>query len=348
MTRASLVLGAALALLGAGCGQRHMHMLIVVAGRTVPVASKTTLGQAVGELGLRPPAGNLLDVRGNVLHAAVFPGRLLLNGRRAGSATRLQKGDRISFVTGRARVERLEHERRVVPGGISGNPQGKLERAPGVEIVVRGAVSHEVLSTRFRATGEPGPVERAVALTFDDGPSPVDTPRVLAILHRLHARATFFVIGFLVDTYPEIVLREHRAGMAIGNHTYNHPEVPPFGRLPRRLLDAEIGLGAKSLSRIGIAARLLRPPGGNTSSSVERAAEAVGERVVLWSVDPVDWATGVTAAQIRRRVLSAVQPGSIVILHDGGGDQSATVAALPGIIKGIRRKHLRLVPLSPT
>jgi peptidoglycan/xylan/chitin deacetylase (PgdA/CDA1 family) len=74
----------------------------------------------------------------------------------------------------------------------------------------------------------------------------------------------------------------------------------------------------------------------------------VGERVVLWSVDPVDWASGVTAAQIKQRVLRAVQPGSIVILHDGGGDRSATVAALPGIIRGIRRKHLRLVPLSPT
>jgi peptidoglycan/xylan/chitin deacetylase (PgdA/CDA1 family) len=305
------------------------------------------LGRAIEALGVRPPAGNLIDVRGDVLQAAVFPGRLLLNGRHVARTTRLHEGDRISFVAGRDRVERLQHERRPVAGGISGNPQGRLMRTPGVEIIVRGAVSHKVISTRFQATGGPVRVERAVALTFDDGPSPVDSPRVLEILHRLHARATFFVIGFLVDAYPEIVLREHRAGMAIGNHTYNHPEVPPFGRLPRRLLDAEIELGAKSLARIGIATRLLRPPAGSTSARVVRAAEAAGERVVLWSVDPVDWPAGVTAAQIRQRVLKAVQPGSIVILHDGGGDQSATVAALPGIIKGIRRKGLRLVPLSP-
>jgi len=348
VTRASLVLGGTVVLLGAGCGQQHSSVSIVVAGRHVHVATKTTLGQAIDKLGLRPPAGSLIDVRGNVLHAAVYPGTLLLNGRRAASATRLRKGDRISFVTGRDRVERLQHERRPVPGGISGNPQGRLMRTPGVQIVVRGAVSHQVLSTRFLATGGPVRVERAVALTFDDGPSPADTPRVLEVLHRLHARATFFVIGFLADAYPDIVLREHRAGMAVGNHTYNHPEVPPFGQLPRRLLDAEIALGAKSLARIGIVTRLLRPPAGSTSARVERAAEAAGERVVLWSVDPVDWRTGVTAAEIKRRVLSAVQPGSIVILHDGGGDQSATVAALPGIIKGIRHKGLRLVPLSPT
>jgi peptidoglycan/xylan/chitin deacetylase (PgdA/CDA1 family) len=347
MTRASLALGATLVLLGAGCGRQHSHLSIVISGRVVQVETKTTLGQAVDRLGLRPPAGNLIDVRGKVLHAAVFPGSLLLNGRRVASTTRVREGDRISFVTGRDRVERLQHQRRAVPGGISDNPQGRLIRTPGVEIVVRGAVSHKVLATRYQASGGPVHVERAVALTFDDGPSPVDTPKVLRILHRLHARATFFVIGFLVDAYPEIVLREHRAGMAIGNHTYNHPEVPPFGGLPRRLLDAEIELGAKSLSRIGIATRLLRPPAGSTSASVVRAAEAAGERVVLWSVDPVDWPSDVTPTQIKQRVLSAVQPGSIVILHDGGGDQSATVAALPGIIKGIRRKGLRLVPLSP-
>ena len=221
-------------------------------------------------------------------------------------------------------------------------------RTPGVEIVARGAISHVVTARRFRSTGGPVRVENAVALTFDDGPSPVDTPRVLDILHRLHVHATFFVIGFLVDAYPQLVLREHRAGMSIGNHTYNHPEVPPFGTLPRRLLAAEIDLGAKSLARIGIVTHLLRPPAGNNSPRVESVAEAVGERVVLWSVDPVDWAAGVTAAQIKRRVLSAVQPGSIVILHDGGGDRSATVAALPGIIKGIRHRHLRLVALTPT
>jgi peptidoglycan/xylan/chitin deacetylase (PgdA/CDA1 family) len=347
VTRASLALAATLVLLGVGCGRQHAHISIVVAGKGARVAEKSTLEQAVAELGLRAPAGNLLDVKGKVLRAAIYPGTLLLNGRRAAGTTRLRQGDRISFVEGRDRVERLEHERSPVPGGISGNPQGRLLRTPGDEIVVRGAVSHEILARRFQSTGGPVRVERAVALTFDDGPSPVDTPRVLDILHRLHARATFFVVGFLVDAYPEIVLREHRAGMAVGNHTYNHPEVPPFGRLPRRLLDAEIGLGAKSLARIGIATRLLRPPAGSTSERVERAAEAVGERVVLWSVDPVDWPAGVTANQIKKRVLAAVQPGSIVILHDGGGGQSGTIAALPGIIRGIRHKGLRLVPLSP-
>jgi peptidoglycan/xylan/chitin deacetylase (PgdA/CDA1 family) len=73
---------------------------------------------------------------------------------------------------------------------------------------------------------------------------------------------------------------------------------------------------------------------------------AAGERVVLWSVDTIDWAAGVTPAQIKRRVREAVQPGSIVLLDDGG-DQSATVVALPGIIRGIGHRHLKLVALTP-
>src|SRR5207253_8885349 len=175
-------------------------------------------------------------------------------------------------------------------------------------------------SARFRPDGGAQKVERAVALTFDDGPSPPDSLRILAVLRRLHVRATFFVIGYLVERYPQVVALERRDGMAIGNHTYNHSQVPPFAELPARLIEDEIALGAQSLARLGIQPHLLRPPGGSFSPAVVRAADALGERVVLWSVDPTDWSSGVTPGQIARRVLGAVRPGSSAILHDGRGD----------------------------
>jgi peptidoglycan-N-acetylglucosamine deacetylase len=346
VTRVAVGVAAVLVLVATGCGQRS-RVNVVVGGTVEQVATGSTLAEATARLGLEPRAGNLLDVEGDVLRAGAFSGRLLVNGRRVPSSSSLHGGDRIDLVAGRSRVERREREVRPVRGGIWGNPQSRIERTAGVEIVVRGAVSKKLVSSRYRAVEGPTTIERAVALTFDDGPSPTDSLRVLKVLRRMHVRATFFVIGYLVDSYPDIVAREHKAGMVIGNHTYNHPEVPPFGQLPQRLLEAEIALGAQSLTRIGITTNLLRPPAGSSSPAVVRAAEAAGERVVLWSVDPADWQDGVRAAQIKKRVLSAVQPGSIVTLHDGGGDQSATVAALPGIIKGIRRKHLRLVPLTP-
>jgi peptidoglycan/xylan/chitin deacetylase (PgdA/CDA1 family) len=205
-------------------------------------------------------------------------------------------------------------------------------------MIVRGAISHELVSARFQPSAPRPIVDRAVALTFDDGPSPTETPRVLAILRRLHVRATFFVVGYLVEHYPQLIALEQRDGMTIGNHTYNHPEVPPFAQLPSQLVRDEIALGAQSLIRIGVRPRLLRPPAGSYSPAVIRVANALGERVLLWSVDPADWSPGITARQIAARVLNAVRPGSIVILHDGGGDRTATIHALPRIIKGIRHK----------
>ncbi len=348
MTRQAVVgATAALALLGAGCGHRSSQISIVVAGNVEHVADGTTLGRAADILHLRPRSGNLVDVQGRVLREGAFPGRFLIDGRRAAESTQLRGGDEIRLLAGRDHKEPLHRRFSPVRGGIPGNPQGTLARTPGVEVIVEGAISHQLVSTYFRPSAGPQKVERAVALTFDDGPSPQDSPRILAVLRRLHVRATFFVIGYLVDWFPEVVAREHAAGMAIGNHTYNHPEVPPFNQLPRRLLEDEIALGAQSLARVGITTRLLRPPAGSSSAAVVQAAEAAGERVVLWSVDPTDWRSDLTAGEIKRRVLSAVRPGSIVILHDGGGNRSETIAALPGIIKGIRHRHLRLVPLTP-
>jgi peptidoglycan/xylan/chitin deacetylase (PgdA/CDA1 family) len=185
-----------------------------------------------------------------------------------------------------------------------------------------------------------------VALTFDDGPSPEYTPRILAALRRLGVHATFFVIGYLAQAYPALVREEQRLGMVVGNHSYNHPEVPPFGQLPPALMRDEIGLSAKILVGIGVTPQLFRPPGGSFSRLLIRTAASLGERVVLWSVDPTDWTPGISTGQIVRGVLSAVRPGSIVDLHDGGGDRSATLAALPAIVRGIRARGLRLVTLA--
>ena len=97
------------------------------------------------------------------------------------------------------------------------------------------------------------------------------------------------------------------------------------------------------LASLGPAPTLFRPPGGSFSPYVIEATGAYGQRIVLWSVDPTDWRAGSTAHEIARRVLGKVRAGSIVLLHDGGGDQSETVKALPKIVRGIRKKGLKLV-----
>jgi peptidoglycan/xylan/chitin deacetylase (PgdA/CDA1 family) len=350
---AVLVLVVAVSLVSAFAAIRLDHdpappsfLAVRVEGRPVRLATGTTLAEASAMFRLRPQAGELLDIAGRPLRPDGQPGQVLLDGRPEPGATPLRSGDRIGVVAGSDRREPLARLVVPVPGGEPGDPQFTLSTAPGRQVVVRGAISHELVSSRFQPTGA-AQTQRAVALTFDDGPSPEYTPRILATLRRLKVRATFFVIGYLAQQYPALVRQEARLGMEVGNHTYNHPEVPPFGELPARLIQDEISLAANILTRIGVRPRLFRPPGGSYSPAVVDAAAALGEGVALWSVDPTDWTPGISASQVIRNVLSAVRPGSIIDLHDGGGDRSATLAALPAIIRGIRARGLRLVALLP-
>ena len=322
-----------------------LPLTVTVTGRPAHVADGTTLAEAAARFGVRPRAGDLLDVNGKVLRARAVPGEFLVDGRPASTGMRLRSGARITVVNGHDRREPLVRRVVEVSGGVPSDPQFTVTRTPGEQVIVSGALSHELVSVRFRRS-EAARVERAVALTFDDGPSPQYTPRILAVLTKLRVRATFFVIGYLAEANPDLVRRELRLGMTVGNHSYNHPEVPPFAQLPPRLLSDEIALGGQVLSRLGVQPRLFRPPGGSTSPALVRAAATLGQRVVLWSVDPADWSPGSSAKEITKRVLSAVRPGSIVILHDGGGDRSATLAALPAIARGIRHRGLRLVALA--
>jgi peptidoglycan/xylan/chitin deacetylase (PgdA/CDA1 family) len=321
-------------------------LTVTVNGRASRLTGGRTLSEAAAALGLRPRAGELLDVAGKPLRPDGDPGRLLVNGRAEGGQALLRNGDRITVVDGRDRQEALVRQVVPVQGGAPSDPQFTLSRAAGAQEIIRGAISHGLVSSRFRPTAAVT-TPRAVALTFDDGPSPEYTPRILATLRRLGVRATFFVIGYLAQQYPAIVREEATLRMEVGNHTYNHPDVPPFDELPPQLMQVEISLAASILTRLGVAPRLFRPPGGSFSSTVVHTASALGERIVLWSVDPTDWTPGISAKQIARNVLSTVRPGSIVILHDGGGDRSATLAALPAIVRGIRARGLRLVTVAP-
>jgi peptidoglycan-N-acetylglucosamine deacetylase len=344
---AAVAVGAAAGVwVGVFTGTPTIPIPIAVAGGKVTVGSGTTLAKAARRFGLEPRAGNLLDVEGRVLRSGLFPGRLLVNGRPARGNLVLRSGDRVGVRDGADRPERRTHEVTRTSVDRPANPQFFLDLVPGRSIVVRGAVSRKLVAAWFVPDGPPV-ADRAVALTFDDGPSQY-TGRILALLTRLHVPATFFVVGKEADGYADLVHREVETGMVVGNHSYAHPYRHPFARLPRTRIRSEIARGQAVLARLGVRSVLFRPPGGTVSPFVLRTAGAHGLRVVLWSVDARDWVRGTTAKQIVRRVLRSVRAGSIVVLHDGGGNRAATGKALPAIIAGIRRRGLRLVALAPT
>ena len=308
------------------------------------VAPGTTLGDIVERFGLEAHDGQLLSVTGAVLDPANTPGRIELNGGAAPSLTRLESGDAILVKDGADRVERTRRTVERLAGRHLGNPERTLRRFRIRRITVAGSISGDVVSTREVPVGR-GISHGEVALTFDDGPWPVQTKQVVDILERFHAPASFFMVGNLVERYPGIVRMVAKAGMRIGDHSWDHPVDPALADLSRERVAEEIAKTADALASLGVVSRLFRPPGGSFDAAVLREAERQRMRVVTWSVDPRDWNSRVSSKQITHRVLGAVEAGSIVLMHDGGGDQSATIHALPKIIRGIRRMGLHLVAL---
>lgn len=189
--------------------------------------------------------------------------------------------------------------------------------------------------------------ERTVALTFDDGPDLLYTPQVLEVLARYDVKATFFVIGRHVDAHPELVRQILTSGHAVGNHSYSHAILR--GVWPNEIA-TELRLTDAALARAaGVHTRLLRHPGGMQGAFLPFMALAGDWRVVVWSVDPRDYEQP-AAAEIARRVLEAVHPGAIVLLHDGspigGQSREQTVAALPVILEELRQRGYRSVLLA--
>ncbi|HEX9123411.1 MAG TPA: polysaccharide deacetylase family protein [Actinomycetota bacterium] len=345
--RAAIVLGVAVMPLAVSVavGDLPPPLHVVVNGEPVMLAHDTTIGGAAHELHLRARPGRLLDVEGVVLDPQADPGAILLNGEDASRSTMLRDGDRIEVANG---ADRTEGTRRILdrlPGVRPGNPQYSLATSKVERITVEGRRSGKIVSVRYRSLGK-ADMPPAVALTFDDGPWPGGTRKILALLERMHVKATFFVIGYLVDRYPGIVSDVIRAGMEIGNHSWDHVEDPRFARLKPHRLQTELSQTSDLLEhRFGVRPTLFRPPGGSWDPKVLTAAHEQGMRIALWDVDPRDWSSSATPKSIAANVLRNVRPGAVVDLHDGGGDRSATIRALPRIIRGIRRMGLRLVPM---
>lgn len=152
--------------------------------------------------------------------------------------------------------------------------------------------------------------EPAVALTFDDGPHPVQTPQFLEVLEAHGARGTFFLLGESVRRYPELLARIVRGGHAIGNHSWDHPSFPAISARERRRQIRECWrvLG-------GVHPKLFRPPYGDQTLFSRLDPLWLGWKVVTWSISGTDW-RGDNAENIAARILQGLRPGSIVLLHD--------------------------------
>lgn len=206
---------------------------------------------------------------------------------------------------------------------------GLKTRARSAWRTVRGLWTRSTVSVR---TGE-----RAMALTFDDGPDPASTPALLDTLARLNVRATFFLIGERAERHPEIVARIRAEGHEIGNHGWSHASLPTLAADEVR---EELVRTAHTLAPAGQA--LMRPPYGDQSAETNRVACRLGYRVVLWSVSGDDW-LGHDGETIAGRILERAAPGAIVLLHDslatyedpGFRDRAPTIEAVARVVESL-------------
>jgi peptidoglycan/xylan/chitin deacetylase (PgdA/CDA1 family) len=188
--------------------------------------------------------------------------------------------------------------------------------------------------------------EPVVALTFDDGPDPLFTPRLLEILRGEGVAATFFVIANRAAARPDLVRQMLADGHEVGNHTLSHARLTD---LPELVVRHEILEAQRVLETItGERARLFRPPYGRINEAIFRMAkEEAGLTTVMWSVDSRDW-EGISAREIREKVLANLAPGSIILMHCAGGVSegfTSTLEALPSILEALRSRGYRPVTL---
>src|SRR5437867_9403225 len=196
----------------------------------------------------------------------------------------------------------------------------------------------EVPSITFNSVHVDGPY---IAMTFDDGPSAVLTPKLLDLLAAHHIKATFFVIGENVAEHPEIVARAAREGHEIANHSWSHPN---FAKMSQEGVRSQLQRTDDEIkSTTGKRPTLFRPPYGSITEREKRwIHDEFGYDIILWDVDPLDWKRPGPAV-VRNRILKETRPGSIVLSHD---IHPGTIEAMPSTFDELEAKGFKFVTVA--
>jgi peptidoglycan-N-acetylglucosamine deacetylase len=225
------------------------------------------------------------------------------------------------------------------PGGplVHATPPPLSVREAQIAAAENTAITRVLSYTPYVSAG--GDRRREIALTFDDGPSAY-TQHLLGELRSLHVPATFFQIGYAISEFPRYAAREVEFGMAIGDHTLTHPFLANMSLASQR---HEILGDADRIHAYGAAyPRLMRPPYESFNHLTTRVTRAAHMLMVLWSVDTADY-TRPGVARIVYTAVSGAHPGAIILMHDGGGPRSQTLAAVPTIVRKLRTRHYTFV-----
>jgi peptidoglycan/xylan/chitin deacetylase (PgdA/CDA1 family) len=221
------------------------------------------------------------------------------------------------------------------PAIAPANQQRRLHNA-GVNLPVSSLPPGTKIS--YNSAPAPGPF---IAMTYDDGPHPSNTPRLLDMLAARGIKATFYTVGRNVAAYPNIMRRMIAEGHEVANHTWTHPYL---SRISDDAVRSELQRSHEALVRItGTAPRTYRPPyGAITARQMQWIYSEFGYPTIRWSVDPQDWRTR-SASMTRSRILAETRPGSIILVHD---IHPSSIDAMPGTLDGLLARGFRFVTVS--
>lgn len=183
------------------------------------------------------------------------------------------------------------------------------------------------------------PNQKVIALTFDDGPWPKSTAQVLDILKKNNIPGTFFVVGQNVKNYPDLTRRIVAEGHSIANHTWHHW----YHHMNAQAAAYEVANTTDIIFKTtGVKSGLFRPPGGIMTNGVVSYARNNKYAIIMWSSDSIDYSRPAVPRLINN-IFKSAKPGGIVLMHDGGGDRTHTVQALPEIISRFRKQGYKFV-----
>jgi peptidoglycan/xylan/chitin deacetylase (PgdA/CDA1 family) len=184
--------------------------------------------------------------------------------------------------------------------------------------------------------------DNAVALTFDDGPNPHSTVKILNYLRENHVPATFFVVGENVSKYPAIILDMSESGFEIANHTWNHPG--NFRDASEQSVRLQLGNSNDEIERITAKKPVLfRPPGGSCGATVIEVCDSLGMQIVFWSIDTNDWRPGMTREKIVEMIGANLKGGSVILMHD---IYKNTAECVPEVVELVKSRGFELVTVS--
>jgi peptidoglycan/xylan/chitin deacetylase (PgdA/CDA1 family) len=339
-------------------GILRLPVKVSLNGKSYRAQAGIPLAEFVAEhLDMAQYHGDLLAVDGSILKKAGGVEPLIsINGRAVEDDDTLRGSENVLVTRGADVTEKSKEKLRYESPAVKRTGRGsfgEVSEVGRIGVIQRRQGSESGLSLPPETREETMPVTirmvsadkvrpKVVALTYDDGPSPKDTEALLKVLAAEQVKATFFMIGRNVKSYPAVARKVAQAGHQVAGHSYAHDSLP---KLKPPKIEKDLEETARVIEEAtGVHPLWMRPPYGAVNGSLYTLLGEKQTRFAMWDIDPLDWRRP-GAKVIAERVLKKVRPGAVVLLHDGSVNRAQTVEASKIIIAKLKKKGYRFVTM---